>query len=574
MPRPLPPAEHLDLVTLADIARGGMGTVELAKVRGGRLDGATLAVKRLNPELEKDPQFVNMFIDETWITAAIASPYVIKVEAWGKDASGLYLACELVVGVSLSRLIKESRARKEPFSERIVGILLRQICSGLEAAHGLSDENGASMNLVHRDLTPGNVLVGFDGLVKIADFGIAKANARLTETSAGVMKGKPSYMAPEQARGLAVDARADIFSLGVIAYELLAGQRPWVGSSDIEVLIAVSTKEPRDLSEIRNVSPVFLEIIRGCLQKDATHRFGSAREIGSRLDHWLASTGGGVDDAPMLRDFVTRNTPRQHAWFERALAGTQRGGDTFKDVEEQIDRSRKRSASQDPPHSVGRSPGAVSSRQPALTGPPISSGAPVWGPVSSAPVHPVFAGGPAVSHGAPVPASDDLAQTRYAGAPAQQKPVVMNLGGTIALSAEEMASAMSRRTSPAAPPSSPGMHLARTEAFPASVRNVIAELSPPPRSHPAPVSAPTTAWGPPPSSPGFQPMPGSSMGPSMGPPSPRIPEASPSSEGARLPVATPSQARGGGGKVIALLLVLALAAGAAAAYFLRARLGF
>ena len=556
MPRQLPPAEALDLVHLADIARGGMGTVELARASGGRLDGVPLAVKRLNPELEVDPQFVNMFIDETWMTAAIASPHVIKVEAWGKDATGLYLACELVIGVSLSRLIKESKARKELFPERIVASVLRQICAGLEAAHGLLDETGASMNLVHRDLTPGNVLVGFDGLVKIADFGIAKANARLTETSAGVMKGKPSYMAPEQARGLAVDTRADLFSLGVITYELLAGQRPWVGSSDLEVLVAVSTKEPRDLGDLRRVDEVFLEITRSCLQKDASRRLASAREVGARLDRWLRTTGHGIDDAALLREFVARNTTKQHAWFERALGGSERGKDAFKDVEAQIDRARKPASSRDP-RDGGRVPPA----------PPRHLGQ------TQAMVEPPRARAD----------DDDLARTRYAGGPEVPRPVVMNLGGTISLSADEMASAMSHRPGgdsyPA--PSSSRPELPRTQGFAApQTPSGVGDLAPPPRSRAAPTMAWTPQAFPPNPSTGPASVPTAAMTPSMLAP----PSSSPgnayltapapiSDRGFVRQAAPPAPRRGGVGKVIAVVLVLALAAALVAAYFLRARFG-
>src|SRR5687767_14115941 len=116
----LPPAEALDLVPLADIARGGMGMVQLCRVAGGRLDRRALAVKRLNPAIEQEPEFVNMFLDETWITATINSPHVVKVEAWGRDDYGMYLAVELVEGVSLSRLVKESKEKQEPFAERTV----------------------------------------------------------------------------------------------------------------------------------------------------------------------------------------------------------------------------------------------------------------------------------------------------------------------------------------------------------------------------------------------------------------------------------------------------------------------
>ncbi len=504
MPRALPPVEALDLVPLADIARGGMGSVQLCRVSSGRLGGRVLAVKRLNPELESDPQFVNMFIDETWMTAAIASPNVIRVEAWGQDALGHYLAVELVQGVSLSRLVKESRAKKEPFSERTAACILSQICAGLEAAHTLKDDTGALMNLVHRDLTPGNILVGFDGMVKLADFGIAKANARLTETTAGTMKGKPSYMAPEQARGTSVDSRADLFSLGVMAYELLGGQRPWVGANDLEVLIAVSSNEPVDLSQLRQVDPMFLEITRGCLQKDPDRRFSTASEIQRRLTNWRRSRGFEQGDLESLGEFVRRNTEKQLDWFSRALAGSQRDGATFKDVEEQIDKARKPSASQGrrmpspqggataqpvvstapPPTAPGSNPG---NRFPTAPSPGMSAGMTI--PIS-AHLRPPGQLPPATRP--PKPEVDDLAATRYVVPKSQPfddlaaTRIVDDLAATRMLSSPSSGQPSGHIESPTSPHVSPSP-FSGTVAF--SPEEMAARMQRPPPSQPnAPAS--------------------------------------------------------------------------------------
>jgi serine/threonine protein kinase len=338
----LPPPEQLRLVPLADIARGGMGVVQLAQIDGGRLDRRVVAVKRLSPEVDQDPEFVNMFLDETWMTAAIASPHVVRVESWGRDDVGMYLAVELVQGVSLSRLMKESRAKKEPFAERTVAFILSQVCAGLAAAHALRGRDGQPLGLVHRDLTPGNILVGFDGVVKIADFGIAKAQDRLTSTRIGTMKGKPAYMAPEQARGGTIDLRADLFSVGVVAFELLGGRRPWLGDNDLEMLLNVTTKPPTPLAEVRKVSPVFEEVVMRCLERDPERRFASADEIRARLDAWRAERGFDRDDQASLAAFVQRNTPQQMAWFQQALSGGYAGGgETFADIEARIDQRRK-----------------------------------------------------------------------------------------------------------------------------------------------------------------------------------------------------------------------------------------
>ncbi|NUP11517.1 MAG: serine/threonine protein kinase [Polyangiaceae bacterium] len=373
----LPPAEEIRLLPLADIARGGMGIVQLCRATDGRLSGRALAVKRLNPALEEEPEFVNMFLDETWITATINSPHVVRVEAWGRDAEGLFLAVELVEGVSLSRLIKESKEKQEPFAERTVAQIALQVCDGLIAAHELRGENGATLGLVHRDLTPGNVLVSFDGVVKIADFGIAKAEERLTSTRIGMMKGKPAYMAPEQARGGGIDARADLFALGVVIFELLAGRRPWLGNNDLETLVNVTTKEPPDLAEFRKTSSIFTEIVTRCLRKNPNERFGSAAEVKDLLDAWRRERGFDRDDRESLAAFVRRNTQMQQAWFREALGGElQSGGVTFMDLEARIDKGRRHGESSSKHRPVGQgsapqSSGAPSSGQHAF-GPPVA----------------------------------------------------------------------------------------------------------------------------------------------------------------------------------------------------------
>jgi len=432
----LPDEEQIELVPLADIARGGMGKVQLARVASGRLAGKHVAVKRLNREYEKDPAYVDMFLDETWMTSMIKAPNVVGVEAWGHDKLGMYLAIELVQGVSLARLIKEARTKSEPFAERTVACLLSQVCAGLEVAHEVRGENGEPLGLVHRDLTPGNILVGFDGVVKIADFGIAKARSRLTETAGGVMKGKPAYIAPEQARGMEIDRRADLFSVGVILYELLAGQRPWSGKDDLETLIAVTTTEPVDLAQYRRAHDVFLSITRQCLRKNRDERPRTAGEIRQRLDAWRQEKGFMSDDFGSLSQFVQRNTPEQLAWFARAVGGLQKEGSTFKEVEEKLDRDRGIARTDDPRVSSRRNGNAQPGNpQPgnAQPGNPQPASSPT-APAPASMMSPLSAGAP--SSAAPQPAvnASDLAATRvYESGTHRAPPSVAKLGSTIAM---------------------------------------------------------------------------------------------------------------------------------------------
>jgi serine/threonine-protein kinase len=281
----------------------------------------------------------------------------VKVAAWGNDEKGTFLAMELVQGVSLTRLLKEARQNGEGFAERTVAYLASEICAGLAAAHGLTGSDGALLGLVHRDLTPSNILVSFDGEVKIVDFGIAKAEERVTQTQAGELKGKPGYMAPEQTRGGKVDARTDIFSFGVMMFELFAGRRPWPAKNAFEAMIA-SAKEPApDLASIRKgVNPLFAEIVHKCLEKAQEDRFASAAEIQAKLDAWRRSKGFGEDDQRSLADFVRRNCSKQIEWFGRATRGElKRGGEpTFQELQDQIDEARKKAESKDAKNNKGR----------------------------------------------------------------------------------------------------------------------------------------------------------------------------------------------------------------------------
>lgn len=359
---PLPPAESMKLTSLAEIASGGMGSVEMARVDSGRLTGEILAIKRLHPSIANDKTFVDMFLDEAWLTAAMRSPHVMGVVAHGTDERGMFLAVELIEGVPLSRLLKEARVKKEAFSEQIVACIVMQICEGLTEAHTLKGLDGKPLGIVHRDLTPGNVLVSFEGLVKIVDFGIAKAEERITHTRTGTMKGKPAYMSPEQAKGSkTLDLRADLFSLGVMTFELLAGRRPWTDKSAFDVIMSAALKPHPKIGEMRpGTSDVWAEIIDKCLAKKAPERWSSAAEIRDRLIAWRKTQTFPTPDQEALRDFVLKHSQAQIEWFRRARLGEFAKGDaqTFKELEEAIDEARKRSGEGPqsiPPTSSGRS---------------------------------------------------------------------------------------------------------------------------------------------------------------------------------------------------------------------------
>ncbi|HVY45540.1 MAG TPA: serine/threonine-protein kinase, partial [Minicystis sp.] len=303
---------------LAEIAVGATARVDLCRAADGRL----LAVKRLHPHIAEDPGFATQFLDEVWMTASLKHPNVVEVAGWGTDDQGSYLAVELVQGVSLSRLEKTVFDTGEQFTERMVVYICANLSAGLAAAHDLRSADGELLSLVHRDLTPGNVLIGFNGEVKIADFGLAKAKLRLTKTLTGLLKGQPTYMAPEQAKALDIDKRADLFSLGIVMFELFAGRRPWLGSTDYEMMQRTANEPPADLRELRpKIDKELVAIVHRCLEKDPAQRFQSAEEIQGRLEEWLHVHGYMEGSRDTLARFVRRNAMRQMRWFERAVAG-------------------------------------------------------------------------------------------------------------------------------------------------------------------------------------------------------------------------------------------------------------
>ena len=308
---------------LAEIAVGTTARVDLCRATSPpHLAGKLLSVKRLHQHIAEDPSFANQFLDEVWMTASLKHPNVVEVAGWGSDDEGMYLAVELVQGVSLARLMKTIFDTGEAFTERMVVYIASRLCRGLAAAHTLRAQNGEPLGLVHRDLTPGNVLVGFNGGLKITDFGLAKAKQRLTKTLTGLLKGQPQYMAPEQARGEVIDHRTDLFSLGVLMFELFAGRKPWLAASDFDAVQAILTRPADDLRELRpKIDKELSAVVQRCLEKDPAARFQSANEIQARLDEWLLVHGYQEGNEEALARFVRRNAMRQMRWFERAVAG-------------------------------------------------------------------------------------------------------------------------------------------------------------------------------------------------------------------------------------------------------------
>ena len=280
-----------------EIASGGMATVYLA-VHGLEGFQNTVAVKRIHPHLAKDKEFVDMFVDEAHIAARINHPYVCRVFDFGKTAdNSYYIAMEFLRGEPLSRVFKSLTPERVGSSRHpmIIARLIANLAEGLHAAHILKDTQGVSLEVVHRDITPQNLFVLCDGTVRVTDFGIARARVRSHQTQGGRIKGKLSYMSPEQLNQQPVDRRSDIWGLGVVAWELLTGRRLFRAASEGETVLSVLSRAIPPPSRLADSVPRKLdEIVLRALSRDPETRFSSARDLVRALEAFLAGSGDTV----------------------------------------------------------------------------------------------------------------------------------------------------------------------------------------------------------------------------------------------------------------------------------------
>jgi eukaryotic-like serine/threonine-protein kinase len=277
---------------LVPIAQGGMAAVWAARLKGSRGFSKTVAVKMMLPTISDDPHFEQMFLDEAQIASRIRHPNVCEILDLGEQDDLLYLVMEWVDGEPLSTL-RRAAAKREGFPRPIAVKIVAEAAAGLHAAHELKDEDGRLIGIVHRDISPQNILVTFDGVVKIVDFGVAKSAGRTSEsTNAGQIKGKPPYMSPEQAAGKEVDRRTDVFALGIILYQLSTGKHPFRGESDMVTLQNIVSDRPIIPPRAYDKDyPKPLEaVVMRALERHPEKRFASAAELEAALDRVFPPT--------------------------------------------------------------------------------------------------------------------------------------------------------------------------------------------------------------------------------------------------------------------------------------------
>ncbi len=268
------------------IGRGGMADVFMGRIQGPAGFEREFVVKRILPHLSDDPAFIRMFVEEAKMSARLNHPNIVQIFELGSVEGEFFISMEHVSGHDLSETMKALWKTSGPPRPDLVAYVGREMCRALGYAHGLTDERGHHLGMIHRDVSPANVMLSYEGAVKLLDFGIAKALGEAPETSkGGTLKGKYAYMAPEQTEGDNVDHRIDIFAAGIVLHEVLTGRRLFKGQSDVQTIERVRRCDVRPPSQLNPACPPLLdEILLRALARNPDDRFQTAGEMADALD--------------------------------------------------------------------------------------------------------------------------------------------------------------------------------------------------------------------------------------------------------------------------------------------------
>jgi serine/threonine protein kinase len=286
-------------------AEGGMAEIFLGKHVGARGFERNVVIKRLLPHMSRVSEFIEMFLDEARLAARLTHSNIVQIHDLGVAGGSYYICMEYLPGEDLSAIIRETKRKQRPIPANVAARIILETCDALHFAHE-SSEAGRPLNIVHRDVSPSNILVTFAGGVKVLDFGIAKAETRLVKTQTGMLKGKHIYMAPEQIQGDEADRRADIFALGITFFELLTGVRIFQRDNELAILQAVLTDPIPSVRKYRPDIPEALEtILWRALERDRDRRYPTAAAMRADLEGFISastSATGGAQLASYLRD--------------------------------------------------------------------------------------------------------------------------------------------------------------------------------------------------------------------------------------------------------------------------------
>lgn len=288
---------------LRPLGIGGMAEVFEARATGPGGFERTVVIKRILPAFSRQAEFRRMFIDEAKILGMIHHPNVVQVYDFGEDDDGtLFLALELVDGPSISHVLRRLRAHGRKMAPGVAAYVAREVCRALDYVHTLASADGEALGIIHRDVSPSNIMLTSGGSVKLLDFGVAKCATAGQQTKAGTVKGKPAYLAPEQVQGHPIDARVDLFALGVVLHEMLTLEHLFAGDSELATLRKVLELAVPVPSRDRSDVPEELDrIVLRALERDPARRYGSAAQMARELDDFVVGCG---IDAPEVSAFI------------------------------------------------------------------------------------------------------------------------------------------------------------------------------------------------------------------------------------------------------------------------------
>ena len=290
--QPKAPSAFGRYTLLERLAVGGMAEVFRAKITSSHGFEKILVIKRILPHLAADPNFVAMFIDEAKLTAQLTHPKIVQVLDFGEVSGQYFTALEFIDGFDALGLLRVAAQKRVHIPRSLAVFIVSEVLEALDYAHNARDMEGKPMQIVHRDISPSNIFISKRGDVKLGDFGIAHAQRRESKTQAGTLKGKYGYMSPEQVVGRPIDARSDLFAVGVVLAELLMGRRLFSAPADLDVLLKVRDVKLDRLDKYGADLPTALDrIVRKALTKSPRERFGSAAEFRDELADYLFASG-------------------------------------------------------------------------------------------------------------------------------------------------------------------------------------------------------------------------------------------------------------------------------------------
>jgi serine/threonine-protein kinase len=286
--------------------RGGMAEVWRAEQRGAAGFARPVGLKRILPHLAAKQAFVTMFVEEARVCAQLVHPNIVQIYDFGYDQGTYFIVMEWVEGLNLYKFLKSYQDRKSRAPWPVVVAILLEALKGLQAAHERVDHGGYPAPVIHRDVTPPNILVGLNGVVKLSDFGLARAMDRLRMTDPETVKGKVAYLAPELTRGSEASARTDLYALGVTAWQALAGRRLFAGDTDAAIFLAAREANVPDLADERgDLPPPLCAIVMRALARRAEERFESAEHMRGALTQLLRTMQVRTDPSDVAKEVAS-----------------------------------------------------------------------------------------------------------------------------------------------------------------------------------------------------------------------------------------------------------------------------